>query len=540
MTLLHYGAGVLLGQASKYVGKKLLVEGDTYERITGTLEAIDTELKTYEGMDLSKPATVLQGVARLLKSRVKPKPTKAFSLLTEQQSWAIYEEIMRKAEEATGRSWCFFHKVPDEAEAERIARAIVPKIALDQDWLMDGNDSLFAHAGAQHHFQPGCLVLTVDECKGITGRRDVFAIATWEIPGWAVFENDPSAAHLLPTKETCSVAYARIKIMRLKKKAPGFDLSDPMSYPGAVRAQDSPFGAYTSRNEVDDTVETHEEDIIWTVDTFREEGGSIANQLLAENVWRKFDNTMVLSDIINTKRTAGGSSSTGPSPQFLFDSLDNRGSQPFVGPERALFEQWRKFLDSREPVTILLDGPPGCGKTTLILDLIRSWPDKRVMSISHDKVEALCREGWSLTRLGALYHADIIWIDDVDRLEIAWLNIMLAKLDRASCNAPLVILTTNHLARLPPALYRAGRVDYIYRISNRPESRRELIRSLMTNLGIDESMMLEEHWAQLMFMSETRSGAYIAKYLRRGKVMGDMNQMFDPFDADVNVTEDTK
>jgi hypothetical protein len=339
----------------------------------------------------------------------------------------------------------------------------------------------------------------------------------------------------VPTDEVCTFAGATVKLLKLTKSAKAsINVNDPLAYPVSFFKPLTAKPDTENKKTVDQT-ETISEFKVWTQSTFDKQGRYIGDDLIANGFWHDMGNQINLSFVTQP----GVLTERRMSFAVRFQAMKGlEDAQPYVGRETEIAQSWRAFMDQKTPVTVLLDGAPGCGKTTLVRDLIKRWSDKRTLSIGLDILERYLDTGRSITWLAELWRADIVWIDDIDRLPKARLEVLLAQLDRANCKIPLLLLTTNNFKKLPPALYRAGRVDYIYTIAMQEESVRGLIRSILTSEGLTEADLQDHHWGLLIKAAAERSGAYLVKYIRRGKVLGNMDLMMDPDDLDFNVTND--
>lgn len=186
----------------------------------------------------------------------------------------------------------------------------------------------------------------------------------------------------------------------------------------------------------------------------------------------------------------------------------------YMGENLALIDQWRAFLERGIRRNILLQGPPGCGKTTMCHHAARTLSQKTLLldaSVMTDLRPGDWFELLEVTR------PQILIIDDIDR-EGHSLGKYLRLLEEGHCQVPLVLLTSNAHSKLPEALRRPGRIDQIIRFEEPDSDVRETILSQMAGeVGVE---IPKERMRWLLALHEEYSAAHALEAMRRAKILG--------------------
>ncbi len=118
------------------------------------------------------------------------------------------------------------------------------------------------------------------------------------------------------------------------------------------------------------------------------------------------------------------------------------------------------FLTAGQPRSVILDGRPGTGKSTMARNLAARMGG-RVLLVSLDGAENVFKVS-GLEVLNFL-RPDAIILDDFDRLGGHAVN-CLDGLEK--CRSRLLIVTTNNLHSMDPAIVRPGRFDELFTIDS--------------------------------------------------------------------------
>lgn len=210
-----------------------------------------------------------------------------------------------------------------------------------------------------------------------------------------------------------------------------------------------------------------------------------------------------------------GSNTYGPGEVFLSE-IDLSGHR-YVGALERCIDEWRQFREVGIRRSVLLQGKPGSGKSTLCLHAARELTERAAL-LSAEVYEAFHGAAWKT--LLRILSPQMIILDDIDRVGS---NILGAKLDsfeegKGADELPFIMFTSNDIEKIPGAFRRPGRIDQILLV-NEPEEgvKRAMIERFARRVGVE---VPAEQLPRLQRLLTTHSGAHVIEALRRARVLG--------------------
>jgi SpoVK/Ycf46/Vps4 family AAA+-type ATPase len=190
-------------------------------------------------------------------------------------------------------------------------------------------------------------------------------------------------------------------------------------------------------------------------------------------------------------------------------------SDAYFGQRRAYIDRWRRFMEAGRRRCVLLQGPPGVGKTTLFHQASREL-SSRVVMLESDAFERIRPAEW--VSLIELVDPEVLIVDDVDRVREQELSSKLSFLEEGECSVPLTLLTCNDPDKLPEAMKRPGRIDQTISFDAPGETRR---KKLIVSLAERESVDIPDGWLDILDeVYREQSPAHVRELLRRADVLG--------------------
>lgn len=175
----------------------------------------------------------------------------------------------------------------------------------------------------------------------------------------------------------------------------------------------------------------------------------------------------------------------------------------------------RQFFNYDEKWTLLLQGKPGIGKTTFCYDIASQLSDQ-VLILSGDYLQRMTQHTWRYIQ--QTVQPEILICNDIDRLPSV--DTILPYLEDRNVEADLILMTTNYVDNLPPAVRRPGRVDHILRIQPPSKgTRNTIIKNLANEMGV-EIPKFGDCFEKLDHTLEKGSPAHVREVLKRAKVWG--------------------
>lgn len=189
----------------------------------------------------------------------------------------------------------------------------------------------------------------------------------------------------------------------------------------------------------------------------------------------------------------------------------------YVGELSRCIEEWDKFRAAGIRRSVLLQGKPGAGKSTLCLHAARTLTERCVL-ISSTVYEAFSGAEWK--NLLAIMSPEMLVLDDIDRVGSGILGNKLDSFEerKGADEIPFIMFTSNNIDEIPEAFRRPGRIDQILVVSEPSDVVRvKMVEEFARSVGVD---VPPTHMGRLQAMIASHSGAHVIEALKRSKVLG--------------------
>jgi hypothetical protein len=187
----------------------------------------------------------------------------------------------------------------------------------------------------------------------------------------------------------------------------------------------------------------------------------------------------------------------------------------YIGDSDVYIESIKKFMNAKIKRTIMFQGIPGSGKTTLCSTLHRALSVKTIY-IDMACLKTMSNNDWFFCMKYAA--PTVVIIEDVDR---NFNSLDLVMIEEPHYNVPLTLFTANAQSSIPVAYRRPGRVDQIIKMGSPDESQIWMnIEEFAEMEGVDLTDIPIGPKELLMGFRKSHSEAHIVELLKRYKVEG--------------------
>ena len=227
----------------------------------------------------------------------------------------------------------------------------------------------------------------------------------------------------------------------------------------------------------------------------------IVREIVARHLWERFkDANVIIAKRIDRQSSYDRDDYEHSSTSFLSFTEDNIHSIATSARTEAIVLNYKKALDVGLSRSLMLEGPPGTGKSTMAQAIIKKLGLKALricVEDIDDKFIPSIKESIQIFKPGALI------IDDFDRTNLEKQHALLELAEWLATQLKVTIVTVNDKNALDQTLLRPGRFDEIVTIKSIDSA---AVRAMLGQYA-DEAYDLVKDWPV----------AFIAEYCKRRK-----------------------